>query len=277
MTKDSRAKRDARALQARTGTSYAASRRITSQPTAARFNNDHCANCMQGLAPQIEGLFCSELCGQYASTVRYWRRIVRDGRIGKPDVQAALNIRIAHLLAGGYARRARQLPDETRALVWQRDENRCRACGAPGAEIDHIADDSPDLANLQLLCAACHREKTESRMSPASDEQQRAVAKIYRERVVPDQPMLLCDDQQEWASTESGLRAERRRRLLDELAEYGYSRRDFPGYSWRDMWDAVFDEDDEDGDEDEDGGYGIDDDTGYGPNSYFAHAMAKDD
>ncbi|GAB3861721.1 HNH endonuclease [Dactylosporangium cerinum] len=273
MTKDSRAKRDARALQERTGGSYVASRRVTSQPTAARFNEDQCANCMQRLAPQIEGLFCSELCGQYASTVRYWRRIVRDGRIDNPDVRVALNVRIAHLLAGGYARRARHLPDETRAQVWRRDENRCRTCGAPGSEIDHIADDSPDLANLQLLCTACHRKKTESRMSPASNEQQQAMNKIYRERVVPDQPMLLCDDQQEWASTEAGLRAERRGRLLDELAEYGYDRREFPGYSWQDMWDAVLDE----AEEDDFDANGIDDDSGFGPDSYFARAMAKDD
>lgn len=36
------------------------------------------------------------------------------------------------------------------------------------------------------------------------------------------------------------------------------------------MWDEVFDEDDFET-------RGIDDDSGFGPDSYFAHAMAKDD
>jgi hypothetical protein len=40
------------------------------------------------------------------------------------------------------------------------------------------------------------------------------------------------------------------------------------------MWDEVFDAE---ADVDDDGGYTEDDDSGYGPHSYFAHAMAKDD
>jgi hypothetical protein len=51
---------------------------------------------------EIEGLYCSEPCSQMAETIRYWRRVTRDGRIERPDVREALSTRVAHLLAGGY-------------------------------------------------------------------------------------------------------------------------------------------------------------------------------
>ncbi|WP_211268540.1 HNH endonuclease [Actinoplanes subtropicus] len=222
---------------------------------------------------QIERLFCSELCRQTAETIRYWRGIVRDGRIDRPDVRYALRTRLAHLLAGGYATRARQLSSRTRQLVWDRDQGRCRSCGGPGEEIDHIEGDSPDPVNLQLLCAPCHRKKTELRMMPASPEQQQVLKDLKKRRVDPDEPVLMCDDHEHWAGNERTLRKERKERLLEELADYGYSRSDFPGYSWAEMWDEVFERDEDDDYE----ARGIDDDSGFGPDSYFAHAMAKGD
>jgi hypothetical protein len=120
----------------------------------------------------------------------------------------------------------------------------------------------------------------------ASPEQQQEVAKLVRDRVDPDQPALQCDDEVHWASEWRQLVKDRRERLLDYLNELGFDYCDFPGHSWEDMWNVVLDSDEDDhGDEDDDwdgeeyisnsdpGDY----DGGYGPNSYFAHAMAKDD
>lgn len=47
-----------------------------------------------------------------------------------------------------------------------REEPRCRACGAPSTEADHIRPISLqgarwDRANLQGLCKACHKVKTQ--------------------------------------------------------------------------------------------------------------------
>ncbi|WP_436533235.1 HNH endonuclease [Actinoplanes sp. HUAS TT8] len=274
MTKNRRAKDDARARMAATGESYSTARRHASGESGPRFDPDHCANCLNSLPPQIEGLFCSELCSQTAETVRYWRRVTRDGRIEEPDVRLVLNTKIAHLLSGGYAKRARQLSDGLRAEVWRRDQRRCRICGEPGAEIDHIAGDSSALDNLQLLCVACHHRKTGARMVPAPPERVAYARRLERERVTPDEPRLLCDDENGWADAWRNLRKERRARLLEELAEHGYTLADFPGQSWADMWDAVLDDYEYDDDE---GGGPEDYDGGYGPNSYFAHAMAKDD
>jgi hypothetical protein len=145
-------------------------------------------------------------------------------------------------------------------------------CGQSGAEIDHIKDDSPDLGNLQLLYADCHRAKTAARMRPASQEQRAAVRVLYKARVQPDAAALLCDDEQRWQGGWPALKKARRQRLLDQLAEAGMDPGEFRGASRAEIIDAIDEMDAYD-----DGGWTEDDDTGYGPYSYFAHAMAKDD
>jgi hypothetical protein len=84
----------------------------------------------------------------------------------------------------------------------------CRECGQPGEEIDHIDGDSSDLTNLQLLCKPCHHTKTVARTEPATVGQRMAIDQLEAQRVVPDEPMLLCDDQESenWVKVERQLR-----------------------------------------------------------------------
>ena len=276
MTKDKRAKRDARERREATGERYTTARRNTATGDIAkpRFEPDHCASCMQPLPVQIQGLFCSELCTQTASTIRYWRGVMRDGRIKDPDVKRAVETKVAHLLAGGYRRQARRLPEQLRSEIRDRDKGACQQCGKPGAEIDHIDGESPDLSNLQLLCADCHHAKTAEKVVPADEEQKKLVKELSDARVKPSVPSRLCDDEVNWATQWRALKKERRSRLLELLGEMGYGLREFTGTSWPEMWDEVLDGD---GDGDGEDGYTEDDDSGYGPNSYFAHAMARDD
>lgn len=190
---------------------------MTKQPASApRFEADCCANCFEPLptdAAHRPWLFCSSLCNDYAHLIRYWRRVSRDGRLeADPTVDYAIKIQIAFLLAGGYDRKTRTIPPETRALVIERDRV-CVRCGRPGAEIDHIDGSSNDPGNLQLLCVDCHHAKTDANLVPASPDQSALIAAIYLERVVPDQPALLCDSD-DWATVERTLRAERRARLV---------------------------------------------------------------
>jgi 5-methylcytosine-specific restriction endonuclease McrA len=276
MTSNKRAKRDARDRAAKTGEPYVVARRRTAQ-NERYFEPDCCANCLRRLPDDIDGLFCSELCSQTAKTIRYWRRIARDGRISQPDVQEAIRTRVAHLLAGGYHEAARQLSPAIRSQVWDRDGGRCVLCGQQGAEIDHITGDSPDLGNLQLLCTGCHQAKTAARMRPASKEQRAEIGALYTARVEPEVPALLCDDEQRWANEWAALKKARRQRLLDLLNEMGMDPDEFRGASRAEILDAIEDERDAYGDALDAGGWTEDDDTGYGPYSYFAHAMAKDD
>src|SRR5690349_1042976 len=96
MTDNKRAKRDARERQQRTGERYVTARRRSAKREQF-FEADCCANCLQRLPDEVEGLFCSEFCMQICDTVRYWRRVVRDGRIERPDVREAVQTRVAFL------------------------------------------------------------------------------------------------------------------------------------------------------------------------------------
>lgn len=274
MTNNKRPKRDARERQRRTGEPYVAALRRSAKHERF-FEADCCANCLESLSDDVESLFCSELCVQTCDTIRYWRRVIRDGRIERPDVREAVQTRVAFLLAGGYGKTSRRLNKSIRAAVRARDRGLCRHCEKPGEEIDHVNGDSPELDNLQLLCKACHHAKTTERMRLATDEQKRAVDALYATRVLQEAPVFMADDEVEWQRTWSRLKKERRHRLLDEMVEAGLDPDDYKGATRAELVDALraaADVDDFDyaGDP---GNY----DGGYGPSSYFAHAMAKHD
>lgn len=160
-----------------------------------------CFNCDSELeAPK---LFCSEICTQEAALVRYVRRCRDDGRHRKPDIREAIQIRMAHILGGGYPERERQLSQSVRLQVFIRDDGVCQACGKPGNEVDHIRGSSGELENLQLLCRACHIKKTKASMVPLSADAEnfsQHVAKVLVmiQRFEAKWPHRLCDDHQKW-------------------------------------------------------------------------------
>ena len=251
MTKDRAQKQAARTRQATTGEPYVVARRRI-QDGRRTFHEDCCANCDTPLPPQIQGLLCSEGCTQAASWVRYVKKAISDGRDRDPDVQDAIQMKLAHVLGGGYRESARRISAAVRAAVIERDDGRCQSCGEAGTEVDHVdTTDNTNLENLQLLCHHCHMTKSQLNLRPAPPEI-RAIAAALHLRVTVEPPLRLCDDVVRWPAEWRRLKSERRARLLDELAELGFDRNDFPGVSWADMWDAALD----------DGGYFGDGSTG---------------
>lgn len=289
MTKDKRAKDAAHALSAQTGESYAAARRRTRAPAAigdgldelrdrlispppGLFEPDRCANCFQSLPDDVEGLFCDAWCNEIADNVRYWRRVQRDGRIAGPDVQQALRTRAAFMLTGGYDSLGRRLPAKTRSLVKERDGGKCVACGKPGTEIDHIAGSSSDLDNLQLLCGDCHQAKTRQSMVPAGTEEQEIIKQFLEHRVLPDPATRIADDQVAWPGRWRQLKSERRERFIERLQEAGIHTTG--AWTWAEM---VLELQDALADAVPDLPVTQDYDGGFGPGSYFARAMGRDD
>ena len=66
----------------------------------------------------------------------------------------------------GQARRER-IPDEVRAFVWERDQGRCVRCGAEDElQFDHVIPVAKGggsaIDNVQVLCADCNRQKSDS-------------------------------------------------------------------------------------------------------------------
>ena len=294
MTTNRRAKKEARSRMERTGEPYSVARRATLNPDTTRFPeglaflDDHCANCLEPLPEGEDGLFCSSWCQEAAKHVRYFRRVFRDGRIQDPDVQEAVRVRLAFLPAGGYEALGRNLSPQTRDAVKQRANGLCQKCGAPGADIDHIAGSSADPDNLQLLCKQCHTSKTAESLVLASPEIRVLIDQLMFDRVMPETPRLLADDPSAWESTWRRLKFARRERLLDELADLDVEIWEPAGraemiairddaiaepYGEESEWDGV----------DEDGGVAFapeaadNFDGGYGPNSYLHRAMNRDD
>lgn len=173
--------------------------------------------------PKGSLLYCSEYCEQEADFVRYARRVSADGRIDRPDVQEALHIRHALLLGGGYPGRDRQLTIEQRKAAFEVDGGKCRKCGAPATDIDHIGGGPGgqvnDLANLQALCKACHGEKTRASFvkitenDPQWDATQRKAEELAR-RVEARVPERTSDDEVQWPKLWARIRSARRQRLI---------------------------------------------------------------
>ncbi len=160
-----------------------------------------CQNCDKKLPQEraLRGtLFCREKCQQTAKVVRYGRATLRDGRYERdPLVRKAIDTRIAIILGGGYPAKARTLSREQREAIFTRDGRRCRLCGAPATDIDHIAGSSSDPENLQALCKSCNMAKARAHFRSATPEEAADGNAIWA-RIKTEQPVRLCDDEEKW-------------------------------------------------------------------------------
>lgn len=144
-------------------------------------------------------LYCSLRCRAVAKAVRYARGVSADrARADDPLVQDAIRTKIAFAVAGGYDEAARRLTPSQREAVFARDGRRCRRCGNPATEIDHIgtatsAEDLNHPDNLQSLCWACHREKTQTSMRPATSQEQLEIEAILA-RIHQSDAARVCDE-----------------------------------------------------------------------------------
>ncbi len=177
-----------------------------------------CQNCDASLTleqAQHGALFCGEKCKQTAKVVRYGRATLRDGRYKRdPLVREAVEQKIAHVLGGGYPEKARSLSDEQREAILKRDNRRCRLCGAPATEIDHIAGSSSDPNNLQALCKPCNMAKARAHFRKATPEEA-AEGKAIWARITAEHPGRLCDDEMKWDTSRRKIASEQRKRARE--------------------------------------------------------------
>ncbi len=163
-------------------------------------------------------LYCSERCRQILKFVHYGRAVVADGRIERdPTIEKALQMRLAHILAGGYHERRRRVPLAMRASIFERDGGKCVLCGAAATQVDHIAGDANTPENLRAACGACNLGLAQARLVPASHKQA-DVADLLLDRVSTPAPLYPRDDAGIWAATSTRLLAERRVQVRAHLA-----------------------------------------------------------
>ena len=106
----------------------------------------------------------------------------------------AVQMRIAHILGGGYHETERKLPPQTRKAVFDRDNGVCQICGQPATDIDHIAGDSADPENLRALCRACNMAEAERGFRPATPKMARKFDQLM-ERIQADEPLFERDSE----------------------------------------------------------------------------------
>jgi 5-methylcytosine-specific restriction endonuclease McrA len=175
-----------------------------------------CLNCDREI--KKAELYCSDSCKDEAKFVRYVRRCEKDGRANKPDVKEAIEFRLAHILSGGYPERERTLPAIVRAKIISKAEGKCKKCGKPGNQIDHIKGSSNQIKNLQLLCIECHNKKTRESLRPLTPDSENWLESNFRiialmERIESKIALRICDDDDEWPKEWRNLLKEREESL----------------------------------------------------------------
>jgi len=111
-----------------------------------------------------------------------------------PEVREAFQVRVAHLLGGGYDETARAVPESLRRSILAGNGGLCCRCNVASAtEVDHIAGPSAVPANLQGLCHSCHMAKTKESHKPMRPEHEPILAEVRR-RVDSPIPLRVCDD-----------------------------------------------------------------------------------
>jgi 5-methylcytosine-specific restriction endonuclease McrA len=172
-----------------------------------------CQNCDEPIREAL--LFCSDVCKQEAKYIRYVRACRQDGRDQQPDVQEAIAIKLAMILAGGYSEQERYISDSIRKAVTKRDKGCCKICGNPGNQIDHISGSSNDLKNLQLLCRDCHNQKTTANfveITPESHPEEWAKVQKLNQRIEIAVPLRLCDSET-WENSWRNILSARRKAI----------------------------------------------------------------
>jgi hypothetical protein len=136
------------------------------------------------------------------------RNRLADGTADQPDIKEAAEIKLGWLFSGGYASRSRSLSPSIRAEVFARDRGLCQACGSPGTDIDHVAGDSGEISNLQLLCHACHLAKTlaASELREATEEEREELLALHV-RVTNRVPLYPADDERAWRTRWTTIRS----------------------------------------------------------------------
>lgn len=170
-----------------------------------------CLNCGAPTSNN-RSLYCGERCRQIAEIVRYSRRKVVEGTYERPDIFEAIISRLTILSAGEfYDKRGRAVSEKERRELMARANAHCENCGRafePEGDarftVQHTA--TPEGWKLEAWCYRCNMNDRMGRVADAYLEGLRAGGSYepskfhidFNERVHSPEPLLLCDDHENW-------------------------------------------------------------------------------
>ena len=176
-----------------------------------QFVSGQCANCAGAKVTIRSPLYCSVVCKESASFVRYARSYHADGSDQRPEVAEGILVRLAFVLQGIDPAREPEVPELFRMIVLREAQGHCEKCGEPFdfdpltahfdrmPKVHHLDGGSNDTSNLRAWCAGCKRGDAELRFRPVEEgSSQNPYSRELEERVLSEVPMLLCDDEMQW-------------------------------------------------------------------------------
>ena len=176
-----------------------------------QFTPGLCCSCGSSKVTINSPLYCSNVCKESASYVRYARSYRSDGRDQRPDIAEGIILRLAFVLQGIYPAREPVAPEQFRELVFKRAEGHCEKCGRPFdfdpltrnldsvPKVHHLDGGSNNDPNLKAWCGKCKRDDAQSRFLPTEEgSSQNPYARELELRVLSEVPLRLCDDEKEW-------------------------------------------------------------------------------
>lgn len=180
---------------------------VRRRPPRERASTFLCASCGERFPARSPTAYCSPRCRGAAKAVRYGRRklaqygVLRVSELPDNDERAALYTKLTAAFLG-YDERSRRLTTSERRVVYDRDGGRCRKCGEPGEEIDHVAGSSRDPGNLRLLCRPCHDAISLPRLLPGprggKGKSHNDALKVRMEAPSPLRPCDMAHWEQVW-------------------------------------------------------------------------------
>lgn len=222
-------------------------RRLKKKATRGQepYNPNLCINCFEPIPADrsIAALTCCTACQQIAEGVRGLRRWVSnpDNTLNMDEIDQRQRFVCCAVSKDGYDKRARSIPPEMRAYVFQRAGYKCELCGRPHGNslesmltIQHMRGTSNDPADLKAYCRQCNtiealRFVTPGQLASYNAEQlarlnlvevenpdalrEPHIEVLMREiqlRVLAATPILACDDAESWKDRFRELQAKRR-------------------------------------------------------------------
>lgn len=172
-----------------------------------------CLNCDEVVVSRRR-LFCGERCRQIAELIRYARRKLAAGTYDRPDIAEAITIRKGLLVEGFYERE--RCSPKIREELLMRSNGRCEKCGgdfAPEGDarftVQHTATDNGVVR--EAWCYRCNMNDVLSKMRPVVSGEAIDFHMKFDFRVHAPQPVLLCDDPDNWPTICRDLQSAARR------------------------------------------------------------------
>lgn len=128
------------------------------------------------------------------------------------------------------------MPKRLRQQILARDGGICQRCGDNADQVDHIAGNGDDPANLRALCKRCNWMRAISPSQGDGAEAEQAVPaflSVMHElvpRVAIERPLKTCDDYRVWQRIELATRSSRREASRERQDEDDSDFEDVDGY-----------------------------------------------